>query len=288
MIICRDGSTLNEDTTQDMILEKLYTSCTGRMFMKVMSIPLFSNIACWVLTKRASKVLISPFIKKYQINMDQYEAVSYDNFDQFFSRNKKAENRQIDETSHHLISPCDGKLTVYPLSENAHFDIKQSSYTLSTLLKDESLAKKYTNGYALVFRLTVDNFHRYCYETDGSQEQTVRIPGILHSVNPIVNDYVPVYKENTREYCICQTEHFKEMIVMEVGALMIGRIVNHMKSGAFRKGQEKGYFRFGGSTIVLLFQENTLKMDDDILHNSTHGLETEVRFGEKIGMKKNN
>ena len=283
MIKRRDGTTVHEPNAQDQFLQKMYQSCLGRSIMKVLSIPFFSKFSGWVLTKSISKICIDPFIRENKIDMSQYESVEYNSFDEFFSRNKKAEFRQVEICDHQLISPCDSKLLVYPISGKAHFYIKQSFYTLATLLRDKNLAQKYEEGYALVFRLTVDNYHRYCYVDNGIQEEIIHIPGFLHSVNPVVNDYLPVYKENSREYCICHTSSFGTVVAMEVGALMIGQIINHQKSGPFCKGQEKGYFRFGGSTIILLFQKNTIKIDRDIIHNSLFGIETEVRYGEKIG-----
>jgi phosphatidylserine decarboxylase len=70
---------------------------------------------------------------------------------------------------------------------------------------------------------------------------------------------------------------------MEVGALLVGKIVNHHGPAAVRRGQEKGYFQFGGSTVVLLLKKDTALLDEDILENSRNGIETVVKFGEKIG-----
>ena len=106
---------------------------------------------------------------------------------------------------------------------------------------------------------------------------------MLHTVNPLANDHFPIYKENAREYCLLRTDTFGELVMMEVGALMVGRIVNHHGAARVLRGQEKGYFQFGGSTIVLLVQPGMARIDRDILDNSRNGIETIVRMGERIG-----
>ena len=106
---------------------------------------------------------------------------------------------------------------------------------------------------------------------------------MLHTVNPIANDVYPIYKENAREYSILHTDAFGDILMMEVGALLVGRIVNHHGAAEVRRGQEKGYFQFGGSTVVLLVEKGRLTVDSDILANSAEGAETIVKMGEKIG-----
>jgi phosphatidylserine decarboxylase len=138
----------------------------------------------------------------------------------------------------------------------------------------------------MIFRLGVDDYHRYCYVANGEKGENVSIPGVLHTVSPVVYDHFPVYKENAREYCSIDTKEFGEMLMMEVGALMVGKIVNHHGAATVRRGQEKGYFQFGGSTVVLLLKKDTAVLDSDILENSRQGIETVVKFGEKIGAAK--
>ena len=106
---------------------------------------------------------------------------------------------------------------------------------------------------------------------------------MLHTVNPIANDYYPIYKENSREYSILHTCAFGDILMMEVGALLVGKIVNHHEKAAVTRGQEKGYFQFGGSTVVLLVEKDRVHMDEDLLENARLNIETIVRMGEKIG-----
>lgn len=280
----RDGTLIKNDSGQDRFLQKLYGSVVGRMILKPLTCPVISQIAGWVMSSRISVIGIAPFIRKNQIDMSQFEKVKYNSYNEFFSRKIKPEARTIDMDPQHLISPCDSKLMVYSLTARARFTMKHTTYSLSSLLRNRELAHKYEGGYALVFRLTVDDYHRYCYAADGLKGKNVRIPGVLHTVNPIANDYFPIYKENTREYSILQTQEFGDVVMMEVGALMVGKIVNHHGQAQVRRGMEKGYFQFGGSTVVVLVQKERVCLDQDILENSKQGIETIVKYGERIGV----
>lgn len=281
----RDGRIIQTQDGQEKLLGVLYGSIPGRALLKLLVAPPLSKAAGWFLSRRISRVFIEPFIRRNRIDMSQFEDGPFDSYNAFFSRAILPGKRPVDEDPGHLIAPCDSKLTVLPIGPESRFVLKQTPYTLHSLLRDETLAAQYAGGTAMVFRLTVDDYHRYCYMDDGRKEDNVRIPGVLHTVNPIANDVYPIYKENAREYTILHTEHFGDVLMMEVGALMVGKIVNHHGRASIRRGQEKGYFQFGGSTVVLLLEKDRAVIDGDILENSQQGIETIVRMGEKIGVR---
>lgn len=280
----RDGTTIELPGIQDRFLSALYGSVWGRLLLKPLTTPALSKAAGWFLSTKASCVFIKPFIRKNHIDMSIFESVRYDSYNAFFSRRILPFARPIDKEPSHLISPCDSKLTALPITSKGRFTIKHTEYSVSSLLKNPKKALEFEGGTILIFRLTVDDYHRYCYVADGQKEESVCIPGILHTVNPVANDYFPVYKENAREYCILHTEEFGDILMMEVGALLVGKIVNHPTSPLVQRGQEKGYFRFGGSTVVLLLQKDTVKIDSDIINHSQNGYETVVKYGERIGV----
>lgn len=284
----RDGTLIEKKDGQEQILGFLYGTVPGRLLLKPLTRPAVSKAVGWFLSSRISCLLIQPFIRKNGIDIKTFEKKKYRSYNEFFSRKIRPKVRLVDAEPMHLISPCDSKLTVLPIRKTRRFIIKNTEYTVTSLLKNGKLAQEFEGGYALIFRLTVDDYHRYCYIVDGTKEENVRIPGVLHTVNPIANDYYPIYKENSREYTILHSTVFGDVVMMEVGALLVGKIVNHHygKSKVLR-GQEKGYFQFGGSTIVLLVKADTVRMDEDILENSRVGIETVVRMGEKIGLALN-
>lgn len=284
--IDREGNITIEDSGQDKLLRWMYESSLGRSVLRFLTKPTISKAAGWALDKKWSKIFISPFIQKNEIDMSVYEEKSYNSYNDFFTRQIRKEYRPIAENENALISPCDGKLSVYPIEENQHFMIKNTAYTLESLLRSKKLAKKYEGGTICVFRLTVDDYHRYCYVDDGRKSANHHIQGVFHTVNPAANDVYPIYKENTREFSLLQSKHFKTILMMEVGALMVGRIVNHQEEAEVRRGEEKGMFEFGGSTVILLFQKNAVEIEKAILENTQNGYETRVKMGEEIGKKK--
>ena len=181
------------------------------------------------------------------------------------------------------ITPNKAMASVYPVDEKACLHIKQTRYTVEELLRNPSLGKRYQGGYVWVLRLCVQDYHRYIYPDNAAESRRIRIPGILHTVNPVANDAYPIYKENSREYSLLKTENFRTMLMMEVGALFVGKIENRPRRASVKRGEEKGNFAFGGSTIVLITEKNAVKPDEDILKNSQAGMETRVLMGEKIG-----
>ena len=280
----RDGVLIEREDGQDRLLKRLYGNAFGRLLIKPLTVPAISRLTGRLLSTRFSCRLIEPFIRKNGIDMNQFEAREYCSYNEFFARKIRPDARKVDMNPAHLISPCDSKLTALRIFPDRRFVLKHTEYTVASLLKNDGLAERYAGGYALIFRLTVDDYHRYCYVADGYKDDNVCIPGVLHTVNPIANDYFPIYKENAREYSILHTEKFGEIAMVEVGALLVGKIVNHHGAAQVARGQEKGYFQFGGSTVVLLMEAGVVEMDGDILENTREGIETVVRYGEKIGV----
>ena len=285
MIKTRTGKIITTNQKQNKLLKKMYGSTVGRVFLKTLTAPAVSRIAGAFMDSPPSKLLIKPFIKHSGIDTSQYIMEGFSSYNDFFTRVVKPEKRPVDFTPEHLISPCDSKLTVYKIGKNSIFRIKGSRYRVSDLLQNDFLAKRYCGGYCLIFRLEVDDYHRYCYIDNGIKTDNTFIAGELHTVNPIALARYNIYKRNSREYTVLHTEHFGDVVQVEVGAMMVGRIVNHHGECAFFRGQEKGKFEFGGSTIVMLFSKDSIVPDRDILVNSSQGIETVVKYGEKIGRK---
>lgn len=282
----RNGTSVVCKDSQETVLRFLYGTAPGRFLLKPLILPPVSRLAGCFLSSPLSKPLIPLFVKKHSIDLSQFTKTEFNSYNDFFSRVIEPALRPIDETPTHFISPCDCKLTVLPITSNGVFTLKHTDYTVSSLLRNRVLAQEFLGGHALIFRLTVDDYHRYCYVADGTPSVPVKIPGIFHTVNPIANDHFPVYKENAREYTVLHTDSFGDLLLMEVGALLVGKIVNHPVTHPVKRGQEKGYFQFGGSTIVILVKKDVLEIDNDILENSAKGIETIVRLGEKIGVAK--
>ncbi|MGN0676931.1 MAG: phosphatidylserine decarboxylase [Ruminococcus sp.] len=288
-LIDRNGRIYNKKEkpfSQDKILEFLYDTVFGRCILKVLTMPMLSEIVGKFMDSELSKPLIKPFIRKNNINLSEYYTDNIKSYNDFFTRKIRPEMRKIDRNPESLISPCDSKLSVYNINPDSVFRIKGSDYSIYDMIKNSELAKKFEGGICLIFRLEVTDYHRYCYFDSGRKSNNVHIKGILHTVNPIAFRRYNVYKQNSREYTLLHTENFGDAVQIEVGAMMVGKIQNHHGKCRFSRGQEKGMFLFGGSTIVLLLQKDKALIDDDIVRNTKNGFETIVKYGEKIGLKK--
>ncbi len=285
MIKSRDGKIIVTNEKQNELLKKLYGSVSGRALLKVLTVPALSDLVGDFMSSPMSKPLIKRFIEANNIDTSQFIMSGINSYNDFFTRKVKNGARPVDMRPEVLISPCDSKLSAYKISEHSLFKIKGSLYSITDLLKSRRLAEKYKNGLCLIFRLEVDDYHRYCYPDSGTKSGNRFINGELHTVNPIVLEHYNIYKRNCREYTILHTDNFGDIVQVEVGALLVGKIANHHGVHKFSRGEEKGMFLFGGSTIVMLIEENRAQIDSDILENSNAGYETIVRLGEHIGVK---
>ena len=238
------------------ILEFLYITVPGRFLLKPLTGPRLSRICGHFLDSDLSSFLIQPFVKQNAIQLSDYETTDIKSFNDFFSRKIK---------------------------ENTVFPVKQSHYTISSLLHSKKLAQRYHGGYCLVYRLCVNHYHRYCYVDSGQKSRNFFIPGRLHTVRPVALREVPVFTENSREYTLIRTEKFGTVVQMEVGAMLVGRIVNHEEKGSTIRGKEKGYFQYGGSTIIVLIEPEQVQIREDILQSSALTKEVPVKMGEVIG-----
>ena len=228
---------------------------------------------------------IEGFVRSNNIDMDEYAQRSYRSFNDFFTRSIKPEARPIDRDPDTLISPCDGYMSAYRISGDSVFSIKDSYYNIEDLVGGSSIAGEYLNGTCLVLRLGVENYHRYCYIDDGFKSGNHRIPGRYHPVQPIVVRKQPVFVQNTREYTVLNTKNFGTVTQIEVGACLVGRICNHHESCIIHRGEEKGFFEFGGSTIVLLFKEGTVDIPQEVFDATLSDKEAIVKYGAAIGRK---
>ncbi len=273
---------IEENEEKADLINFLYTTKLGIILLKIIVLPFFSKIAGIYYKSRFSKHKINKFIAKYNIEIKADELVKYKSFNDFFTRRKEV---NINTIYNMLISPAQSKLTVYNIDNNLNntiVNIKGSRYKILDIINDDNEVKEFIGGYCLVFRLSTTDYHRYIYIDNGFKIKSYHIKGKLHTIRDNSLKY-KVYSHNSREITIINGYSLGRYIQIEVGALTVGKIRNYNKIN-HNKGEEKGYFEYGGSTIVLLIQKDKISIDKDIIEQSNLGIETIVNIGEAIGM----
>lgn len=281
----RTATLMQEPQYGEKKLHFLYETVPGRMILKLFVCG--RRYSQWNARRECSPrsvKKIAPFVQQYHIDLSEYEPREYTSFADFFTRQILSSRRPVSQTKGALIAVADSKLLAYPIAADTSIPMKHSVYTVEELIGDAQTAQRFRGGLCLVFRLTVDDYHHYCFPDAGRVVKNYAIPGRLHTVSPISAKRHKVYCENTRVVSLLETEQFGEVIQIEVGALLVGKIHNR-EINTFARGEEKGYFELGGSTCVLLFQQGAVIPDMDITEHSQRGIETKVRFGETIGQK---
>lgn len=267
-------------------LRFLYETVPGRLLLRPLVSRPVSRLCGRFLDTEASRALIPLFVRKAGIDTGDFDLSRVRCFNDFFCRPLKPGRREIDRNPDGLIAPCDGLLTVLPIRQGLVLPVKQSRFTLERLLGDKALAGEFEGGTALVFRLCVQHYHRYCYFDGGKKGENVFLPGVLHTVRPVALAQTPVFAENCREYTVLETDSFGKAVQMEVGAMLVGKIVNDQPGpGPVRRGEEKGRFVYGGSTVIVLLQKDAAALRPGILRASAIGAESPVSMGEIIGTR---
>ena len=231
-----------------------------------------------------SKRKIPVFIKEHQLNMDEFVVPEkgYKNFNQFFYRKLKSKKRVIEKG---VVSPADGKIVVFnQINDCYNFYIKDCSFNLITFLKDEHLAQKYNGGSMAIIRLAPADYHRFHFPFDGIPSESKKIKGYYYSVSPLaLKQNMRIFCENKREYSTLKTNKLGDILICEVGATLTGSIKQtYTPNQPVKKGDEKGHFAFGGSTVVLLFERNKIQFNQDLVDNTNNGYETAIKMGEQI------
>ena len=266
-------------------LRFLYHTLPGRLCLRLLSARWVSRAVGGYMDSRLSRPLIKRFVKRNRIDLNDFEADGFRCFNDAFCRRIKSGLRPIDPDGDTLISPCDGLLSAYRLTGDTVLPIKQSAYTLEALLQNDALAERFRDGLCLVLRLSVTHYHRYCYPASGKKSGNTFLPGRLHTVRPIALRKLPVFTENCREYTVIDSTRFGSVLQMEVGAMLVGRIANLHGVADVTRGEEKGMFLYGGSTVILLLERDRIAIPEAFLENTAGGLETPVRMGEAIGRR---
>lgn len=282
----KSGEILTENVPGKGMLNWLYGSRSGKLALNALfKRKVVSELGGWYMNTRQSAKRIPGFIAEHNIDITEFQdADSFKTFNHFFYRKLKKGVRPIEEN---LVSPADGKILVFPaLKDVSTFFIKGSEFTLERFLQNPELTRKYADGSMAIVRLAPADYHRYHFPASGIASESVKIKGHYYSVSPLaLRGSLEIFCENKREYCTLVTKEYGDILIMDVGATMVGSIFETYSPGQVEKGNEKGYFAFGGSTLVLLFEKSKIRFDEDLLINTQKGMETSIRVGEDIARK---
>ena len=282
----KGGTLVEEKTEAAWMLRFLYTSFLGSLLRPLLKMRLIVHVYAWYKSSWFSKKLIKKFIAKHEISMDDFidPDGGYGSVNDFFIRSLKPGRREIDSDEKSLVSPADGKVLAINLAKRNSVIIKGKSFTVAELFNSVASSSDYEGGTLFVSRLAPYDYHRYHFPIAATPDAPRRISGTYESVNPFVYSVgVQPLSCNERQLTILRNKRCGPIIMVSVGALFVGAIHHILTPREYHeKGDEMGYFSFGGSTLVLAVPPGRVRVRDDIAKHSQGGYETAVCVGESI------
>jgi len=265
----------------------LYESAAGRTIgQSILTGTFMSRIYGKLQDTRWSARKVKAFIQAFSIPMEEFERAEFKSFNDFFIRKFKPGMRPITPKPEALAAFCEGRYFAFSaVAADGTLPIKGMRLSPAALLGDSELAKPFVDGPAFIARLCPVDYHRFHYPDDGRTTRSFRLPGPLHSVNPIaLRAKKDALVTNARQVSLLETRSFGRLAYVEIGATMVGKIVqSHDETNPFSRGAEKGYFLFGGSCVVVLGEKGRWTPDADMVENTERrGLETLIRLGSPI------
>ncbi len=287
----RTGLTETEQVCGKKWMDLFYGTAWGRVLThRLLSGHMVSRLYGLIQSSSFTRSQIKPFVEQYGLDLNEaiVPPAGFASFNDFFIRALKPSARPLATNSMALISPADSRLQAFRIEGNPRLMIKGTPATLPQLLGLPALDPGYEGGLALIFRLAPSDYHRFGYVDNGVQGPVQIVKGPLHSVSPLALRHKPdIHCTNYRHWCYIRTQQMGTIIQVEVGAMMVGSIVQNQPNGGYcRRGMEKGLFQFGGSTVIIIIEPNRIDMDADVVEYSARGIETIVRFGEQVGVLK--
>lgn len=278
-----------EDVYGDAFLRWTYGTVPGRLALNaIVKRAVFSHWYGWRMDRPKTRSRIGPFIETYGLDPDEFakRPEQFDSFNDFFSRKLKPTVRPIDARDDVAVFPADGRhLCVPDLSRSEGFFVKGESLDLPRLLDDDRLTDQFGDGALLMSRLCPVDYHRFHFPVAGVPGVTRLINGPLFSVNPIaLRRNLSYLTQNKRTITEVQTESLGTVLAIEVGATCVGTIrQTFAPETSVKKGDEKGYFRFGGSCTITVFERGRITFADDLVHHSAEHRELYAKMGDVLG-----
>jgi phosphatidylserine decarboxylase len=284
----RTGALLSERVYAAGQLEFLYGTTTGRLLLEyVLSRRTFSRVYGILKRTRRSRQQIQGFIDTLGVDTSELEKPidAYASLDEFFSRRLRAGARPVDTSPDNLLSPCDGRALAWQRLGGRTLVLKETRTTVDEIVGDRALANEFGDPAVLLVRLAAADYHRCHFPADGVAHPAQPVGSRLHSVHPIALDAGAPSFVNYRMRTRIDTDAFGPILIVEVGALTVGSIVQTYTPSQVTRGQEKSYFRFGGSALLMLAQSNRVEFDEDLVRATGEGMESQVRVGTRVAVR---
>jgi phosphatidylserine decarboxylase len=266
-----------------------YNNPFGRLALEAfVKRPIFSQWYGWRMNRSVSRSKVLPFIRTYGLDVNEFADApeSFRSFNEFFYRRLKPSARPIDADPNAIAFPADARhLGFSDASQIEGVFVKGQRFDLAKLLNDAALAARYAKGAVVLSRLCPVDYHRFHFPVAGRASETKLINGPLYSVNPIALRRNLAYLwENRRTITTIESEKFGTVLMLEIGATNVGSIVQTYHAGTtIAKGDEKGYFEFGGSSTMLVFEPGRIRLADDLVEQSRNQRELYARVGDRLG-----
>lgn len=272
-------------------IDFLYEHPFGQKLAKKLIKPLPSKLLGLYHNSSLSRHKIPSFIREYSINMNEYLPEKYHDFNQFFIRKFTPQARIWNTDPSTMPAFCEARYFAYAQQNDSHtIPVKGQFLSAKSLLSSQlsKWSQYFDQGPLLLARLCPVDYHRFHFPDDGQLLDFQQIPGVLHSVNPkALKTFNDILCTNERHVSILQTKNFGKLAFIEVGALGVGKIIQNPfqnNERTFTRGQEKGYFLFGGSTVIVLGENSgkSFRPDNDLLDNTFNKLETFIKLGDHL------
>jgi phosphatidylserine decarboxylase len=271
----------------DGLVRWAYETSLGRKITDhLLSQPWLSRIYGYYQSSPLSVTQIEHFISEFKIPIDDFQGAPYASFNDFFIRKFKPGKRPFVENSARMAAFAEGRYLGYAQVPAAQtLPVKGYHLSVRALLGDGPDVAVFQSGPVLIARLNPTDYHRFHFPDGGKILRTYSISGSLQSVNPIaLRHHEEILIQNERQISILETESFGKIAYIEVGAMGVGKIIqSHPVDQVFRRGDEKGYFLFGGSTVIIVGQSGLWKPDADLLKHTALGQETRIQLGDAVG-----
>lgn len=259
------------------------------MMQSVLSRCFVSWLYGWWHRRSWTKYKILPFVDAVAIDLDicQKKVSEFSSFAEFFARKIDLTKRPIAHEPGVCVSPVDSRVLAYEfVSATRAFEIKGRNFDLRSFLRLEEDMKLVESGPMLVFRLHLADYHHFHFPVSCRPSRSREIAGRSYMVSPYITQWLPkTYSENRRTITRLESDEFGPLLMIEIGGFTISSLVQEFEPEVkVGKGDHKGHFGLGGSTVVLVFQPGRAKLDADILRNTAEGFETIVNFGEQVAM----